>query len=219
MPPSRSFELTHSSSVPSWRTEDALFAALDGEFGFGLDAAASFANAKVKTWAGLGLPSYFGPDHLDPAFRDALILGNWHKHSAAGKPIFCNPPSSRDEGMSLLPWMTKFAEQATRGATIVAVIPHKTSSRYWRFCRQAVEIREIPYRVKYWLPADELDVINAVRAREGRKPLKSGDSAGFDSAVVIWRPQPGVQGPASPRVVTWSYRPKPLTGAGRQEAP
>lgn len=207
------FNVTHSSSVPSWRTEDALYAALNNEFGFGLDAAATRANAKVIS--DNGNPAFFGPDNPIPRMRDALVLGQWAVWSGL-RPIFCNPPSSRDEGMALLPWMAKFAEQAERGATIVAVIPHKTSSAYWRYCRRAVEIREIPHRVKYWLPADELEVINAARAAAGKKPLKSGDSAGFDSAVVIWRPQPGILPPATPRVVTWSYRPAP---SDRREAP
>jgi site-specific DNA-methyltransferase (adenine-specific) len=227
------FRVTHSSSVPSWRTEDALYAALDREFGFHLDAAATAANCRVRRPNVVRLPGgmpcygagpvYFGPDNRDHLLRDALILGDWHSHALG--PIFCNPPSSRDEGMSLLPWLKKFHEQAQRGATIVAVIPHKTSSAYWRYVRQAVEIREIPHRVKYWLPADELEVINAARAlmTPPKKPLKSGDSAGFDSAVVIYRPQPGVLPPATPRVVTWTYRPKPFTGAGvaagRQERP
>jgi site-specific DNA-methyltransferase (adenine-specific) len=211
--PTHAFDVTHSSSVPNWRTEDALYCALYEEFEFTLDAAATMANAKCG--------KYFGPTHHNPRWRDALVLGDWHK-AADRRPIFCNPPSSRDEGMSLNPWMAKFAEQAGRGATIVGLIPHKTSSSYWRYCRRAVEIREIPYRVKYWLPEDELEVINAARAAmtPPKKPIKSGDSAGFDSAVVIWRPQPGILQPACPRVVTWSYRPKPLTGAdapaGRQ---
>jgi len=199
--PSRAFALTHSSSVPNWRTEDALYLALDQEFKFAWDAAATAASCRVKPHSRCSEP-YYGPDHREIQLRDALRVSPWSNYGS----IFCNPPSSREEGHSLLPWIKKFREQADRGATIVSVIPHKTSSRYWQHVRHAVEIREIPHRVRYWLSVDELAAINDARGRAGRSPIKSGDSAGFDTAVVIWRPQPGIIQPACPRVVTWTYR-------------
>jgi hypothetical protein len=85
-------------------------------------------------------------------------------------------------------------------------VPHRPSERYWKHTRSAVEIRQIPHRVRYWLPVDELAAINAQRALEGRKAIKTGSNAGFPTAVVIWRPQPGIIQPATPRVVTWTYR-------------
>jgi hypothetical protein len=202
MPPSRDFAVMHSSSVPNWRTEATLYAALFKEFRFVTDAAASAAN----TLAG----RYFGPDQKVPSLRDALAIPDWRAPGPtfpwSGGPIFCNPPSSKEAGIALEPWLAKFVEQAALGATIVAVVPHKTSVAWWRHVRQAQEIREIPHRVKFWLPEEELVVINAARKEAGKSALKSGDSAGFDSAVVIFRPQPGVLQPATPRVVTWSYR-------------
>lgn len=200
--PSQSFTVTHSSAYPNWRTENALFDALDDEFRFVLDAAATEANAKV--------PKFFGPgsrivDADDEGTEDALAVKNWSSY-AFGRPIFINPPSSREDGVSIGPFVEKCDEQARDfGATIVAVVPHKTSSSWWKFIRRAVEIREIPYRVRYWIPDDELATVNAAREAAGKKAIRSGDSAGFDSAVVIWRPQPGVLQPATPRVVTWAY--------------
>lgn len=201
---SHAFKVTHSSSVPNWRTEIALWEALAAEFNFGLDAAATAASALGQ---GVTRVGYFGPDHPEARYRDALAVPDWGA-AASGYDVFCNPPSSREEGISLEPWLEKFVGQAKLGVTTVAVLPHKTSTSWWRYCRQAQEIREIPYRVKFWLPDEELATINAARAAETppRPPLKSGDSAGFDSAVVVFRPQPGIVQPAAPRVVTWSYR-------------
>src|SRR5258708_12399426 len=108
--------------------------------------------------------------------------------------MFWNPARSREEGLSLAPWLAKFVEQAALGCTIVAVVPHKTSTSWWSLVRRAQEIREIPHRVKFWLLEDELAIINAARAAraEGSKRrIKSGDSAGFDSAVGGVPPPPG----------------------------
>jgi phage N-6-adenine-methyltransferase len=202
--PSQSFAVTHSSAYPNWRTENALFMALDDEFRFKWDAAASFLNKRCC--------GYFGPDNIVPEFRDALTVKDWTRPGGGPQPfagrgaIFINPPSSREDGVSIGPFVAKCDEQARDfGATIVAVVPHKTSSSWWKFIRRAVEIREIPYRVRYWIPDDELAAVNVAREAAGKKAIRSGDSAGFDSAVVIWRPQPGVLQPATPRVVTWAY--------------
>lgn len=206
MPAGHAFRVTHSSSVPNWRTEIALWEALDAEFGFTLDAAATAASTLVTPKdVGRSQAGYFGPDHVNPRLRDALALEDWAPWVMGG-PVFCNPPSSREEGISLAPWLEKFVQQAQLGVTTVALVPHKTSTRWWACCRQAQEIREIPHRVSFWLPEEELAVINPARAAEGKAPLKSSDSAGFDSAIILFRPQPGIIQPACPRVVTWSYR-------------
>jgi phage N-6-adenine-methyltransferase len=200
---SHSFTVTHSSAYPNWRTEKTLVTALDDEFEFILDAAAT---SKNRIAAG-----YFGPDHRCETQRDALAVKDWTRHGGTDshpgrRPIFCNPPSSKEDGITLGPWLEKFAEQARDfGATIVAVVPYKPSEQWWRHTRSAVEVREIPFRVRYWIPDDELALVNAARLEAGKRPITSGDTAGFSTAVVIWRPQLGIIQPATPRVVTWEY--------------
>lgn len=190
-----------SSGCPNWRTEDALFDALHKEFNFSFDLAATKANRKVD--------NYLGPDHEDPARRDALVV-DWSSNSGPGRPRFFNPPFSREDGTPIDPWIKKADEDSRRGngATIVGLIPSRTDTRWWTaHVRRAVEIRHIPHRVRFYLLPDELAAVNEARAAAGKKLIKqSGESAGFPSAVVIWRPQPGIVGPAVPRVVSWTYR-------------
>lgn len=189
--------VVHSSGCPNWRTEDALFEALHREFRFAWDLAATAANRKVD--------NYLGPDHENPALRDALQV-DWTGGRGAR---FFNPPFSREDGNPIDPWIAKADVDSRKGdAPIVGLIPSRTDTRWWsKHVRHAVEIRHIPHRVRFYLPVDELEVVNAARAEAGKPPISSGQSAGFPSAVVVWRPQPGVSGPASPRVVSWTYRP------------
>jgi hypothetical protein len=207
------FRVTHSSALPNWRTEDRLYEALDEEFGFRWDAAATAGNAKVGRFyhEGFGAP-YFGPDRSVEEYRDALAIPDWRK-AALERTFFCNPPSSRETGDNIGRWFAKFEEQALHfGAIVVAVVPHRPSERYWKHTRSAVEIRQIPHRVRYWIPAEELAAVNEARRllaeERGRAyaPITSGNTAGFPTAVVIWRPQPGIIQPSTPRVVTWTYR-------------
>ncbi len=188
--------VVHSSGCPNWRTEDALFAALDREFKFAWDLAATASNRKVDR--------YLGPNHEDPALRDALKV-DWTGGRGAR---FFNPPFSREDGQPIDPWIAKADEDGHKGdAPIVGLIPSRTDTRWWtKHVRRAVEIRHIPHRVRYYLLPHELEEVNAVRAAQGKKLITSGNSAGFPSAVVIWRPQPGILGPAAPRVVSWTYR-------------
>ena len=210
---SHSFTVTHSSAYPNWRTENELVQALDNEFDFAWDAAATRENCIVPNrYSGKPI-AYFGPDHEFEELRDALAVKDWTRPGAGNapfagrRPIFCNPPSSREEGIYLADWLKKFEQQAAECmATIVAVIPYKPSEKWWRHTRSAVEVREIPHRVAYWIPDEELAAVNAVRLQQGKRAITADNNAGFSSAVVIWRPQPGIIQPATPRVVTWSYR-------------
>lgn len=191
--------IVHSSGCPNWRTEDALFEVLDREFKFAWDLAATKWNRKVT--------NYLGPDHENPTMRDALSVV-WCPPGQRGAR-WLNPPFSREEKQPIDPWIAKCDHDAREGdAPIVALVPSRTDTRWWTaHIRRAVEIRHIPHRVRFYLSPEELEEVNAARAAAGKPIIKNtGESAGFPSAVVIWRPQPGIIGPAAPRVVTWSYR-------------
>lgn len=193
--------IVHSSSCPNWRTEVALVEALNREFKFGVDLAATAANRIV--------PNYLGPDHPDPGLRDALKV-NWCPPGSYQARFF-NPPFSREDGIPVDPWIEKAHVETldhNHRCPIVGLIPARTDTKWWtRYVRHAVEIRHIPHRVKFWLTPEEMEEVNAAKLLKGDPPIKgNGQSAGFPSAVVIWRPQPGIVGPAAPRVITWTYR-------------
>lgn len=163
-----------SSARSDWRTPPELWRPLHEEFGFTLDVCATKANAIV--------PRYIGPDHHDPMLRDA-ITSTWGR----GEVCFMNPPYARDEGISIDPFIDA-AYDNSHANVVIALVPARVDTRWWhRDVMRADEVRLIPHRVKFLRP-------------DGR----SADSAGFPSAIVIWRPQWNVRG-RYPRFVTWDY--------------
>lgn len=120
---------------------------------------------------------WFGPGS-DLAL-DALAT-RWRDHGERGYGNF--PYSS--------PLVALFMEHAARQAhefTTVALTPYTPSETWWQWTRYATEIREIPHRVPY-LRADGATAASAM----------------FSSAVLVFRPQPGVKR-AQPRRVTWTW--------------
>lgn len=67
------------------------------------------------------------------------------------------------------------------------LVPYTPDTRWWQHTQQAAEIREIPHRVPY-LRADGVTKTGAM----------------FASAIVVWRPQPGIVR-GDPRRVVWTY--------------
>lgn len=125
------------------------------------------------------LPRWFGPG--SECAEDALYA-SWLDWGHTG---FLNPPYS---AALIGPFMQKAAEEAARGFTTVALVKLDPSTRWWAWTRFAVEIREIKGRVKF-LKADGVKKAGAM----------------FPSAVLVFRPQPGILR-AQPRRVVWSYR-------------
>lgn len=119
-----------SSAQHDWRTPPELFATLDAEFGFDLDAAADDANA---------LCSRYYTEH-DDALRQPWNAVTW-----------CNPPYGR-----ALPAFvrTAFAEvDAGRCPLAVLLIPARTDTAVWHDCvMRASEIRLIRGRLRFGLP-------------------------------------------------------------------
>jgi len=94
-----------------WRTPKVLFFLIDqAAGGFVVDAAADGSNHLCPYW--------YGPGGL---VDDALAVTHWDS------PAFCNPPYTRD----ILVWCEKFAEQARRGNTVIALLPAKTGTQWW----------------------------------------------------------------------------------------
>lgn len=94
------------SKRQDWRTPRKLFDALNQEFHFTLDAAASPHNALC--------PSYFTEE------VDAL------KQDWGLERVFCNPPYKNPA-----PWIKKAHDQSTRGTLTVMLLPATTDTKAW----------------------------------------------------------------------------------------
>jgi site-specific DNA-methyltransferase (adenine-specific) len=149
---------TLTTGTDTWATPPHLFAELDAEFGFGLDAAAQPATAKC--------PDYYALEHADPTRRDALKR-DWHA-DAAGQAVWCNPPYARPHQAAFI---RKAAETAAAGTTVVLLIPARTDTAVWHeVIFPKAEVRFLRGRVRFWLDG------------------KPGGPATFPSAVVVFRP-------------------------------
>lgn len=125
-----------ASATDEWSTPQRLFDALDAEFDFDVDAAASLENHKCPVWYGGAI--------------DALALEHW---SSVRCSVWLNPPYSR-----CAEFLAKAAEQARHGLTVVCLIPSRTDTRYWHEHvwdrerhqpRPGVEIRFLKGRLKF----------------------------------------------------------------------
>ena len=190
--------LIHSSVEPCYRTPPALFAALDAEFHFTVDAAASQESALCDWWYGPGAPH---------GLRDGLTY-SWHMAQVEGiaRPHFCNPPYSRtrmkelkDTGapqaeinaFDIRRWAEKCAVEGEQ-LIVVALLPAAIQTGWWQACvwEHAHEIRFFPRRLTFLEP-DGTPCENV---------------AGVNHAVVIWRPDPGYVGIWQPTIRYWDYR-------------
>lgn len=111
---------------PIQRTPEALFAKLDAEFGFTLDAAASDVNAKT--------PRYFTRD------QDGLGQDWGTEH------VWLNPPF----GKGLREWCRKAWEASRSGALVVMLVPSATDMDWWHdYILEADEVRFIRGRASF----------------------------------------------------------------------
>jgi len=140
-----------TSNDDTWTTPRNFFDKYDAVYNFGLDAAALKTSALCT--------KYFGPDHENPEYRDALTA-DWVKASE-GLPVWLNPPYGR----SIKGFVAKADLESKRGGvTVVCLVPARTDTAWFQ---------------DYCLPHD----VTFIRGR-----LKFGDaknSAPFPSAVVV----------------------------------
>lgn len=135
-----------------WETPWPLFARYDVEFGFTLDAAASHTNAKCAR--------YFTPE-IDGLVQD------WGREI-----VWLNPPYGRE----IRKWMAKAHDAATRGATVVCLIPSRTDSGWWH---------------------DHVEMASERRFLRGRiKFVGAKYNAPFPCAIVIFRPPNAIESAA-----------------------
>lgn len=123
----------YSSRSEEWATPQALFDALDAEFHFDLDAAASHDNHKTR--------AYFVRKGC--ARPDAFDV-RWIDH---GRRIFCNPPYGRNIGQ----WFAKAREAQADGALVVMLAHARTDTRWWHEHVQGIasEVRFVKGRLRF----------------------------------------------------------------------
>lgn len=146
-----------SRQSDTWETPAALFDVLDAEFGFELDAAATSQTAKVRPF-------------LTPA--DDALACDWRGDGHRGRVVWLNPPYRQCRE-----FLAKAAAEASRGCTVVALVPARTDTRWfhdyvWDAARHeprpGVEVRFVRGRIRF-----------------------VGASAGapFPSVVIVFRPR------------------------------
>lgn len=137
-----------SSKTNEWATPQDFFDRLDAEFSFDLDPCTDGLNAKCER--------FFTEE-------DDGLVQSW-----ADSTVFMNPPYGR----AIKDWVQKAYEESITGdATVVALIPSRTDTRYWHdYVMKAEEIRLIKGRLKFG---------------DGK------NSAPFPSAVVVFRKNNG----------------------------
>lgn len=168
------YTVLFSSNTDDWPTPQDFYDRLDAEFNFTLDVCSSTANHKA--------PTFYALDHPDPARRDGLNR-NWaadaHDTTGTTGSIWMNPPY----GKGIDQWMTKAHEAAQAGATVVCLVPVRTSTHWWHdtVLATGAEVRYVRGRLTFGT---------------------AKHSAAFSSAVVIYRPTDTVGIPGQSTVMT-----------------
>jgi len=133
--------LMFSRASDEWATPDDLYATLDAEFHFRLDAAATMYNWKCERYYGSG-----------GVYNDALVEA-WVDKDGQRCPVWLNPPYSQCRE-----FITKAASEVQNGGVVVCLVPSRTDTRWWHDYvwdrdrnapRPGVEIRFIKGRLKF----------------------------------------------------------------------
>lgn len=114
-----------SSEVQSWETPTWFFNALNAEFNFTVDVAASMENRKVDKFFSI----------QQDAFR-LLWTG----------VAYCNPPYGKEIGR----WLAKAKSSAYHlGSTVVCLVPARTDTNWWFDNARFGEVRFLKGRLKF----------------------------------------------------------------------
>mgnify|MGYP001606612476 CR=1 FL=1 len=176
--------MSERSASSDWWTPRALFDALHSEFHFTLDAAADAENALCTRY--IGPPESVPDDYrIERLGRMGTCVGeDGLKCRWSGERVFCNPPYGGQEGQ----WVLKAYQEVylyPNGADLVVLLlPVKTGMGWfhaaiWRedvhAPRKGVEVRFLKGRQAFEGPMNP-----------------AGESARFESMVVVMRPVPHV---------------------------
>ena len=116
-----------SSEREDWETPNDFFKALDAEFRFTLDAAASRENHKC--------PKYFTAE-------ENALLQNW-----GGETVWLNPPYGRNSGVGV---KKAYEESQKPGTTVVMLVPSRTDTAWFHdYSFGKAKIRFVRGRLKF----------------------------------------------------------------------
>lgn len=222
--------IIHSSNESDYWTPRDCVKALDQEFHFSWDLAATEENCVIRVVHGSGgAPmelGYFGPDsHWG---ENALAMA-WHQFP---RPQFLNPPFSKTlvnafntgrikidgewvghekdpekaKTYDIANWARKCWEESQKGATVVGVFPFAPQTDWYRNYVMGHD----PFQGK----AADVPKFHAAR-EERRLPHRISflkpdgtptGNAGVNSVILVWKPNCGIVGPWQPHQFYWSYR-------------
>jgi len=130
-------EQLFSSDRQDWATPQALFDALNEEFFFVMDAAASPNNAK----SALYITSE--QDSLKESWGSVIVETGCDPTGAA---VWLNPPYGRDIGK----WIQKAYEESLNGLVVVVLTFCRSDTKWWhRWAMKAAEVRLIEGRIRF----------------------------------------------------------------------
>tara|TARA_R110000737_G_C14405357_1_gene454988 strand:+ start:184 stop:663 length:480 start_codon:yes stop_codon:yes gene_type:complete len=142
-----------------WSTPAQLYAELDREFGFTLDAAASAQNTQSPTYL---------TQWQDARLQDWATVPS---HRPGPVVAYLNPPYSK-----IRSFMAKAVDEVRVGCTVVCLVPARTDTRWWHDAVWDTDRQQARDGVE-------------VRFLRGRLTFNDGaGSAPFPSVVVILRP-------------------------------
>lgn len=114
-----------SSKTDRWSTPQDFFDKLDAKFNFTLDPCCLKESAKC--------PKYYTEE-------DDGLSKDWSEDV-----VFMNPPYGRE----ISKWMEKAYNEASKGATVVCLVPARTDTKWWHDYAMKGEIEFIKGRLKF----------------------------------------------------------------------
>lgn len=76
------------------------------------------------------MPAYLGPDHPDPARRDALAFDHWADLCPEDRAVWLNPPYL--PARTLDAFLARAVATSRQGRPVVALIPSATGTGYFQ---------------------------------------------------------------------------------------
>lgn len=151
-------DVLFSSNSVEWITPEWLFNALDSEFHFDLDPAASDQNAKCDVYY---------------TVEDNGLTVDWYNPDDDIISVFVNPPYGR----GIINWVVKAYRESQRGATVVMLLPARTDVAWFHdYVLGKAEVRFLRGRIKFLVrePSNPFAI--------------SGAPAPFPSMIIVFRP-------------------------------
>ena len=128
------FEATKGDDAPNaeWETPEDLFQALDAEFHFDIDAAASEANAKC--------------DFYITKEQDALNCDWSIPDNTLPAHAWLNPPYGR----GVKKWVAKAWQECVKGNLVVLLLPARTDTEWFhQYIDKKAEVRFLKGRIRF----------------------------------------------------------------------